>query len=98
MFRTFNPDVAGTYRRKVERRSKRDTARAGEAAEAIRSLNDHISITPGPKRGEIAATLHGDLGTISKGGPETDRSRPGRPAVTVFRGAEAYNRLRKHRT
>ena len=23
-----------------------------------------ITLTPGPKRGEIAATLHGDLGTI----------------------------------
>lgn len=35
-----------------------------EAAEAIRALIERITQTPGPKRGEIAATLHGDLGTI----------------------------------
>jgi site-specific DNA recombinase len=35
-----------------------------EAAEAIRALIDRITLTPGPRRGEIAATLHGDLGTI----------------------------------
>ncbi len=35
-----------------------------EAAEAIRALIDHITLTPDPKRGDIAATLHGDLGTI----------------------------------
>jgi hypothetical protein len=51
----IHPNVAGIYRRKVER---------DEAAEAIRSLIDRITLTPGPKRGEIAATLYGDLGTI----------------------------------
>ena len=35
-----------------------------EAAEAIRALIERITLAPGPKRGEIAATLHGDLGTI----------------------------------
>lgn len=34
------------------------------AADAIRALIDCITHTPGPKRGEIDATLHGDLGTI----------------------------------
>ena len=35
-----------------------------EAAEAIRALIDRVTLTPGPRRGEIDATLHGDLGTI----------------------------------
>ena len=35
-----------------------------EAAEAIRALIERITLAPGPKRGEIAATLHGDLGAI----------------------------------
>ena len=35
-----------------------------EAANAIRALIDRITLTPGPKCGEIAATLHSDLGTI----------------------------------
>jgi hypothetical protein len=40
------------------------TGARDEAAEAIRSLIDHITLTPRSRRGEIAATLHGDLGTI----------------------------------
>jgi site-specific DNA recombinase len=35
-----------------------------EAADTVRALIDRITLTPGSKRGEIAATLHGDLGTI----------------------------------
>jgi site-specific DNA recombinase len=63
-------NVAGIYRRKVERlaealrRPQERRARADEAAEAIRGLIERITLTPGAKRGEIAATLHGELGTI----------------------------------
>jgi hypothetical protein len=35
-----------------------------EAAEAIRALIDSITLTPGEKRGQLDATLHGDLGAI----------------------------------
>jgi site-specific DNA recombinase len=35
-----------------------------QAAEALRILIDRIVLTPGPERGEIFATLHGELRTI----------------------------------
>src|SRR5882724_6044862 len=35
-----------------------------EAAKAIRALVEKITLRPGPTRGEIDATLHGELGTI----------------------------------
>ena len=35
-----------------------------EAAEAIRALVEKITLRPVPNRGEIDATLHGELGTI----------------------------------
>jgi site-specific DNA recombinase len=62
----IHPNVAGIYRRKVERLAEalQHPQERDEAAEAIRALIDHITLTPGPKRGEIAATLYGDLGTI----------------------------------
>jgi site-specific DNA recombinase len=62
----LHPNVAGVYRRKVERVAEalERPQERDEAADAIRALIDHITLTPGAKRGEIAATLHGDLGTI----------------------------------
>jgi len=62
----IHPNVAGIYRRKVERLAEalRRPQERDEAAEAIRALIDHITLTPGPRRGEIDATWHGDLGTI----------------------------------
>ncbi|MGO9674273.1 MAG: recombinase family protein, partial [Methylocella sp.] len=62
----IHPNVAGVYRRKVERLAEalQDPQERGEAAEAIRALIERITLRPGAKRGEIAATLHGDLGTI----------------------------------
>ncbi len=35
-----------------------------QAAEALRMLIEKIVLTPGPERGEIFATLHGELRTI----------------------------------
>ena len=35
-----------------------------QAAEALRMLIEKIVLTPGPERGEIYATLHGELRTI----------------------------------
>jgi site-specific DNA recombinase len=62
----IHPNVAGIYRRKVERLAEalRRPQERDEAAEAIRALIERITLTPGPKRGEIAATLHGELGAI----------------------------------
>ena len=62
----IHPNGAGIYRRKVERLAEalRHPQERDEAAEAIRALIDHITLTPGLRRGEIDATLHGDLGTI----------------------------------
>jgi site-specific DNA recombinase len=62
----IHPNVAGIYQRKVERLAEalRHPQERDEAAEAIRALVERITLTPGSKRGEIAATLHGDLGTI----------------------------------
>jgi DNA invertase Pin-like site-specific DNA recombinase len=59
-------NVAELYRRKVEWLSlaldhpdERD-----EAAQALRTLIDRIVLEPGTKRGEVLATLYGDLETI----------------------------------
>ena len=62
----IHPNVAGIYRRKVERLSDalQNPQESNEAAAAIRGLIERITLTPGPKRGQIDATLHGDLGTI----------------------------------
>ena len=62
----IHPNVSEIYRRKVERlsdalRSPQDQA---EASIAIRALVEKIELKPGPNRGEIEATLHGDLCTI----------------------------------
>jgi len=62
----IHPNVGGIYRRKVERLAEalQHPKERDEAAEAIRALIDRITLTPGAKRGEIAAILRGDLGTI----------------------------------
>ena len=56
----------------------RDPQERDEAAEVVRSLIERVVLTPGAKRGEMAVTLHGDLGAVlewtAKGakGNETD--------------------------
>lgn len=71
----IHPNVAGIYRRKVERLAEalRQPQERDEAAEAIRGVIERITLTPGPKRGEIDATLHGDLGTILEWTARTGR-------------------------
>ena len=79
----IHPNVAGIYRRKVERLAEalRHPQERDEAAEAIRALIDRITLMPGPGRGEIAATLHGDLGTIlewtARSGQKNKTDTPG---------------------
>ncbi len=62
----IHPNIAIVYRRKVERLAEAlaDPRDRDEAAEAIRGLIERIVLTPGGKRGEMYAALHGDLGTI----------------------------------
>jgi site-specific DNA recombinase len=62
----LHPNAAGIYCRKVERLAEalQKPQERDEAAEAIRALIERITLTPGAKRGEMAATLQGELGTI----------------------------------
>ncbi|WP_374834749.1 hypothetical protein [Paenochrobactrum pullorum] len=60
------PSASAIYAKKVSALTKalnRKEERQ-EAAETLRGLIEKISLTPGPERGEIYATLHGELGTI----------------------------------
>jgi site-specific DNA recombinase len=62
----IHPNAAGIYRRKVERLGEalQKPQERDDAAEAVRALIEKITLTPGAKRGEMAATLQGELGTI----------------------------------
>src|SRR5712692_3112475 len=62
----IHPNMSGIYRKKVERLTEalNTPEDRNEAAEAIRALVEKITRRPGPNRGEIDATLHGELGTI----------------------------------
>jgi len=69
----IHPNIAAVYAKKVERLAEA-LGRAedrDEAADAIRSLIEQITLTPGDKRGEMLITLHGEFGAILKwlGGP-----------------------------
>ena len=65
-FPDVHPNMAEVYRAKIERLSEalEDPEAALEAAELIRSLVSKVSLLPGPKRGDVLATLHGDLAGI----------------------------------
>ncbi len=87
-----HPNIAGVYRRKVERLAEALADPRDQAAEAIRGLIERIVLTPGAKHGELHAALHGDLGTIlewagsgrAKGATDILR---GRMSVSVVAGA-----------
>jgi len=62
----IHPNIADLYARKVARLAEalnHPDAR-DEAADAIRGLIEKITLSPGAKRGQMQATLYGDLGTI----------------------------------
>ena len=89
----IHPNVAGLYRRKVERLAEalRAPRERDEAAEAVRGLIERVVLTPGAKRGEMDATLYGDLGAVlewtTKGRKnETDTPSSGM-SVSVVAGA-----------
>lgn len=60
------PTAAAIYAKKVAKLTQalNRPAERQEAAEALRILIEKIVLTPGPERGEIDATLYGELGTI----------------------------------
>ena len=62
----MNPNVAEIYRRKVTRLADAlaDSQASQEAASAIRSLIGDVVLTPGERRGEVNATLRGELMAI----------------------------------
>jgi len=90
----LHPNIAELYRRKVERLTE---ALAGpdatpDAGEAIRSLVERVTLSPGARRGEMLATLHGDLATIVEWTERTGRKNktdiPGSGmSVSVVAGA-----------
>ena len=71
--------MSGIYRKKVERLTEalNTPEDRNEAAEAIRALVEKITLRPGPNRGEIDATLHGELGTILDGSQHKPLERLG---------------------
>ena len=62
----IHPNIADVYRRKVERLADalNHPEDRHEATAALRGLIERIVLTPGAKRGELHATLHGEIGTI----------------------------------
>ncbi|WP_342629725.1 recombinase family protein [Nguyenibacter vanlangensis] len=62
----IHPNVAAVFKKKVERltESLNQPEDRAEASEAVRALVEKIVLSPGDKRGEIFATLYGELGTL----------------------------------
>lgn len=60
------PDIPAIYARKVAQLAKAlgMPGERSEAAEALRGLIEQVALSPGAKRGEVLATLHGEFGTI----------------------------------
>ena len=59
----MNPNIAEVYRRKIDRLADAlaDSRARPEAATAIRSLIGDVVLMPGERRGEVNATLRGEL-------------------------------------
>ncbi len=80
-----NPNIAEVYRRKVARLTDAlaDPQTNQEAATAIRSLIGDIVLTPGDKRGQVHATLRGELMSILDFAAERiARATPGARVIT----------------
>ena len=62
----IHPNISEIYRRKVERFAEAlaHPEERQEAADALRGLIERIVLTPGARRGEVNAMLHGEFGTI----------------------------------
>ncbi|MFC0243918.1 DNA resolvase [Falsochrobactrum ovis] len=82
------PSAAAIYARKVTRLTaalNRPEERQ-QAADALRMLIEKIVLTPGPERGELYATLHGELRTILEW---TERQAIGKAGKTTKPAAGA---------
>ena len=88
-----NPNVAELYRRKVMGLADAlgDSQASQEAAVAIRSLIGDVVLTPGARRGEVRATLRGELVAILD--LAAGRHGPGRIASRVITNAVASPRF-----
>ncbi|WP_180902318.1 recombinase family protein [Martelella soudanensis] len=86
------PTAAAIYAKKVAKLTQalNRPAERQEAAEALRMLIEKIVLTPGPKRGEIDATLHGELGQILAW---TERQAVGKASKTTKPAAAATGLL-----
>ena len=78
----MNPNIAEVYRRKIERLADAlaDSRAQPEAAAAIRSLIGVVVLIPGELRGEVNATLRGELLAIleiASGGNTPRTAAPG---------------------
>ena len=62
----LHPNIAGTYRKKVALLAEalNQPAERDEAATALQGPIEKVVLTPGTKRGEMHATLHGEFGVI----------------------------------
>ena len=93
----IHPNVSGIYRRKVARLTDAldNPGERDEAAAAIRGLIDRIVLTPGARRGDMDAALHGDLRAILEwtgnghGKTNIDTPMPGM-SVPVVAGARNH--------
>ena len=87
-----NPNIAEIYRRKVARLTDAltDPQTNQEAATALRSLIGDIVLTPGEKRGEVHATLRGELMSILDFA--AGRNTPGASVTRVITNAAASPR------
>jgi DNA invertase Pin-like site-specific DNA recombinase len=77
-----NPNVAEVYRRRVARLADAlaDDETSHEAVAALRSLIGDVVLTPGERRGEVQATLRGELMAIldiASGGSSRRTTAPG---------------------
>jgi site-specific DNA recombinase len=86
----IHPNVADVYRRKVARLADalNHPEDRHEATAALRGLIERIVLTPGRKRGELHATLHGEIGTIIEwiGRTKPMRNETNACATTEFPG------------
>jgi hypothetical protein len=94
-----NPNVAEIYRRKVTRLADAlaDSQASREAASAIRSLIGDVVLTPGERRGEVNATLRGELLAIlaiASGGHTPRTAVPGIITNVVASPRNHLNRTR----
>ena len=90
-----NPNIAEIYRNKVQQLSVAlgDPKTAQESTTAIRSLIGEIVLTPGEKRGEVHATLRGELMSILKFAAGRQEKRTNVPRVITAVASSPRNQL-----